>query len=60
MTVSPTAIFDTPAIVPLPEDATLLGSVHSQQVALAVRPFACEQRWRSWWNLWSTVALLGG
>ena len=60
MTVSPTAVFDTPAIVPLPEDASLLRSLNSQQVVLALRPFAREQRWRSWWNLWSTVALLGG
>jgi omega-6 fatty acid desaturase (delta-12 desaturase) len=60
MTVSPTAVFDPPAIVRLPEKATLLRSFDSQRVALAARPFASEQRWRSWRNLWSTVALLGG
>jgi omega-6 fatty acid desaturase (delta-12 desaturase) len=60
MTVFPTAVFDPPAIVRLPQDATLLRSFDSEQVALAARPFACEQRWRSWWNLWSTVALLVG
>ncbi|HUE15200.1 MAG TPA: hypothetical protein VMR25_13600, partial [Planctomycetaceae bacterium] len=60
MTVHPTAVLDPPAIVRLPEEAMPILSCPSQQVVLAVRPFASEQRWRSWWNLWLTVAMLGG
>jgi omega-6 fatty acid desaturase (delta-12 desaturase) len=60
MTVYPTAIIDLPAMVSLPREAGSRRTRNSQQLALAVRPFASEQRWRSWWHLWSTVAVLGG
>ncbi len=60
MTDLPIAVLDPPAIVCPPAEATLHQSLDSQQIALAVRPFASEQRWRSWWNLWSTIAVLGG
>ncbi len=59
MTVHPTAVPVPPTIVCLPRDATPFRTCNSQQVVLAVRPFAREQRWRSWWNLWSTIAVLG-
>src|SRR5262245_38258944 len=29
----------------------------ARELVLASRQFACEQRWRSWWCLWSTLAL---
>ena len=32
----------------------------SKDLVLATRPYAQEQRWRSWWHLWSTVAILSG
>jgi omega-6 fatty acid desaturase (delta-12 desaturase) len=28
-----------------------------RELVLATRPFASEQRWRSWWCLWSTLGL---
>jgi len=59
MTNHSTAVLGPPAIVRLPEGARPIGTCNSQQVVLAVRPFACEQRWRSWWNLWSTIAVFG-
>lgn len=31
----------------------------NSQLLAATRPFAREQRWLSWWHLWSTIALLG-
>jgi omega-6 fatty acid desaturase (delta-12 desaturase) len=60
MTAYPTAIIDSPAMVSLPREARPCRTRNSKQLVLAVRPFACEQRWRSWWHLWSTVAALGG
>src|SRR5262245_17595709 len=29
----------------------------AKELLLATRPFAREVRWRSWWHLWSTLAL---
>jgi acyl-lipid omega-6 desaturase (Delta-12 desaturase) len=57
MAVDLATVFDPPAIVELSVEATPCWTGHSQQLALAVRPFAREQRWRSWWHLWSTVAV---
>jgi acyl-lipid omega-6 desaturase (Delta-12 desaturase) len=60
MTVYPTALLDPPATVNLPWEARPRRTRNSQQLALAARPFACEQRWLSWWHLWSTIAVLCG
>lgn len=42
-----------------PREARPFGTCNSKLV-LAARPFACEVRWRSWWHLWSTIAVLSG
>jgi omega-6 fatty acid desaturase (delta-12 desaturase) len=58
MGVNSIALLDPPAMGCLPLEARLR-RMRKSQLALAVRPFACEQRWRSWWNLWSTMGMLG-
>jgi acyl-lipid omega-6 desaturase (Delta-12 desaturase) len=60
MAVSLASVIDPRARVDLPLEARPFRSRTSKQLVLAVRPFAGEQRWRSWWHLWSTVAALGG
>ncbi|MEX2287557.1 MAG: fatty acid desaturase [Planctomycetaceae bacterium] len=32
--------------------------VSSKELLIATRPFAHEERWRSWWHLWTTIAVL--
>lgn len=59
MTVHPTAVLEPLTIVGPPTEATPLRTDDSRHVVLAVRPFACEERWRSWWHLGSTIAVLG-
>jgi acyl-lipid omega-6 desaturase (Delta-12 desaturase) len=59
MTVNLTAIFDVPTLASVPREARPRRTCHSQRLALAVRPFAHEQRRRSWWHLWSTIGVLG-
>jgi omega-6 fatty acid desaturase (delta-12 desaturase) len=59
MTIHPTLI-DPPAIFPIPVDPGPRRSRDSKQLALALRPFARERRWLSWWHLGSTLAALGG
>ena len=60
MTVHSTAIIDTQPMVSLPVTAWNSQTTSSKQLVLAVRPFACEERWRSWWHLWSTIAAFSG
>jgi omega-6 fatty acid desaturase (delta-12 desaturase) len=59
MTVHLSAIFDVPAMAGIPGEARPRRTRNSRQVALAVRPYAREQRLRSWWHLWSTIGVLG-
>jgi omega-6 fatty acid desaturase (delta-12 desaturase) len=59
MTVHSTATVGPSVILRLPSEAPTFGICAAQPIVLAVRPFACEQRWRSWWQLWSTIAVLG-
>jgi len=32
----------------------------ASELIQATKPFAREVRWRSWWHLWSTLAVLAG
>jgi omega-6 fatty acid desaturase (delta-12 desaturase) len=60
MTLPPIVQIDSPAIVVLPVDARPARRRDATQLALALRPFARERRWLSWWHLGSTLAVLGG
>jgi acyl-lipid omega-6 desaturase (Delta-12 desaturase) len=60
MTLHLIAIIDPPGIVRIPVDSSPRQTRDSKQLALALRPFARERRWLSWWHLGSTIAALGG
>lgn len=59
MTVHSTPIIDPPTLG-LTEEAIRFQMCDSRPLVKSLQRFACEQRWRSWWNLWSTIAAFCG